>query len=97
MSLPSLTSSSGFLSMLDDPEAALQQYALEQINEVVDRFWPEIATQIPKMSEPRRMMREGSVCMRPARAADTISLIPGSSCCSSRLLLLVVCCFAVAQ
>ena len=51
---PALTSSSGFLSMLDDPEVQLQQHALKQLDAVVDRFWPEIATQIPKMSATRQ-------------------------------------------
>jgi len=52
MSYPLLLSSSnGFLSMLDDPEPQLQHHALEQLDSMVDRFWPEIANQITKMYE----------------------------------------------
>jgi 26S proteasome regulatory subunit N2 len=47
--LPALTSARGLLSMLDDPEPALQAHALGQLDELVDTFWSEIATEIPKM------------------------------------------------
>ena len=46
-----LSSSSGYLSMLDDPELSIQEYGLQQLEQLVDKFWPEIATQIPKMSD----------------------------------------------
>ena len=45
-----LTSASGILSLLDEPDVSLQHHALEQLNDVVDKFWPEIATAIPRMS-----------------------------------------------
>lgn len=44
-----LSSCSGLLSMLDESEVELQQYALQQIETLTDKFWPEIATQITKM------------------------------------------------
>ena len=46
---PVLTSASGILSLLDEPDTALQQHALEELNVLVDRFWPEIATAIPRI------------------------------------------------
>ena len=47
-----LTSASGILSLLDEPDVQLQQHALQQLNHVVHSFWPEIATAIPRMSAP---------------------------------------------
>ncbi len=52
--LPALSSARGLLSLLDDPEPALQQHALQQLDDIVDTFWPEIATDIPKMSDTQR-------------------------------------------
>ena len=46
---PPLSSARGLLALLDDPERELQQHALTQIDQCVDTFWPEIATNIPKM------------------------------------------------
>ena len=46
---PVLTSASGILSLLDEPDPALQQHALQELNSLVDRFWPEIATAIPRI------------------------------------------------
>jgi len=46
---PRLTSAAGLLALLDDPEVELQQEAITQIEQVVDTFWPEIATHIPKI------------------------------------------------
>ena len=44
-----LTSASGILSLLDEPDPTLQQHALQELNTLVDRFWPEIATAIPRI------------------------------------------------
>ena len=44
-----LTSASGILSLLDEPDPSLQQHALHELNTLVDRFWPEIATAIPRI------------------------------------------------
>lgn len=49
VALPHLSSALGLLSLLDDPERELQQHALTQIDQCVDTFWPEIATNIPKI------------------------------------------------
>ena len=46
---PVLTSASGILSLLDEPDPVLQQHALTELNSLVDRFWPEIATAIPRI------------------------------------------------
>ena len=56
--LPALSSARGLLSLLDDPEPALQQHALQQLDDIVDNFWPEIATDIPKMSATRKPTTE---------------------------------------
>lgn len=44
-----LSSASGLLSLLEEEDPILQVHALRQLNDVVDQFWPEIATHIPKM------------------------------------------------
>jgi hypothetical protein len=48
-----LTSAGGILSLLDEEDATLQQFALQQLNSLVHQFWPEIATAIPRMSQQR--------------------------------------------
>ncbi|KAA0200314.1 hypothetical protein HAZT_HAZT001907 [Hyalella azteca] len=35
--------------MLDEPEAELQVFALERLNEIIDVFWPEIADSVQKI------------------------------------------------
>jgi len=47
--LPALSSARGLLALLDDPEPELQAHALTQLDAVVHTFWPEIATEIPKI------------------------------------------------
>ncbi len=44
-----LTSANGLLSLLEEPEAKLKVYALEQLNNLVDEFWPEISDNIQQM------------------------------------------------
>jgi len=44
-----LTSAAPILSLLDEPDDRLKVYALNQLNSVVDTFWAEIATVIPKI------------------------------------------------
>lgn len=46
-----LTSASGILSLLEEPDAELKVHALEQLNKVVDHFWSEIASSIPQIEE----------------------------------------------
>lgn len=45
-----LTSSSGYLSLLDEDETELKEHALLFLNDTVDVFWPEIAEKIELMS-----------------------------------------------
>ncbi|BGP13392.1 proteasome regulatory particle base subunit [Rhodosporidiobolus nylandii] len=42
-------SAQGLLSLLDEPEAALQAHALEQINSHIDSFWAEVADSVVKI------------------------------------------------
>ena len=44
-----LTSASGFISLLDETQDELQLYALQQLNSVVNQFWAEISESIEKM------------------------------------------------
>ncbi|XP_065841251.1 26S proteasome non-ATPase regulatory subunit 1-like [Oscarella lobularis] len=46
-----LTSSAGFLALLDEKEAELKRFALLSLNAVVDQFWPEIADSLTKIEE----------------------------------------------
>jgi 26S proteasome regulatory subunit N2 len=43
------SSASGVLSLLNEPDEDIKVYALEQLNEMVDTFWSEIAHCIPDM------------------------------------------------
>lgn len=44
-----LTSATGILSLLDEQDEVLQIHALDQLNALVEQFWHEIATAIPKI------------------------------------------------
>ena len=44
-----INTAAGFLSLLDENEAELHQYALQKLNELVGDFWAEIANSIGKM------------------------------------------------
>ncbi|KAF2361483.1 Proteasome/cyclosome repeat [Trinorchestia longiramus] len=44
-----ITSAAGILALLDEPEAELQVFALERLNEIIDVFWPEIADSVQKI------------------------------------------------
>lgn len=45
-----LTSASGFIALLDEREDdRLKEYALEQLNGVVDQFWPELAASVSEL------------------------------------------------
>ncbi|CAG8444505.1 8265_t:CDS:10 [Diversispora eburnea] len=44
-----LTSSSGIIALLDEPEEELKIYALEKLNTLVDQFWAEISDAIAKI------------------------------------------------
>lgn len=39
----------GLLSLLDEPEAALQAHALRTVNARIDTFWTEVADHVVKM------------------------------------------------
>jgi 26S proteasome regulatory subunit N2 len=44
-----IQSASGYLAILDDPDVHLKSYALERLDTLVDRFWPEISDEIIKL------------------------------------------------
>lgn len=44
-----ITSASGIISLLDESESKLKEYALHKLNDVVDEFWPEISEAIVKV------------------------------------------------
>jgi len=44
-----INTAAGFLSLLDENEAELHQYALQKLNELVGDFWAEIANSIGKI------------------------------------------------
>ncbi|KAG9508808.1 26S proteasome non-ATPase regulatory subunit 1, partial [Fragariocoptes setiger] len=44
-----ITSASGFISLLDENGQELQEYALHRLNDLVDKFWPEISEAIVKI------------------------------------------------
>lgn len=44
-----ITSASGIISLLDEPQSELKEYALHKLNDVVDEFWPEISEAIVKV------------------------------------------------
>lgn len=44
-----LTSVSGILALLQDESTEIKEYALQQLNQVIDEFWPEISDQIEKI------------------------------------------------
>ncbi|KAG5440485.1 hypothetical protein PCK2_000419 [Pneumocystis canis] len=45
----SIHSVGGVLSLLDEKEAALQVHALKNLNDLVDKFWYEIADEISRI------------------------------------------------
>jgi len=44
-----ITSASGIVALLDEPEDSLQVYALNRLNEIVPEFWPEISDHVEKI------------------------------------------------
>lgn len=44
-----ITSASGIISLLDEPQSELKEYALHKLNDIVDEFWPEISEVIVKV------------------------------------------------
>ena len=44
-----ITSASGIISLLDEPQPELKEYALHKLNDIVDEFWPEISEAIVKV------------------------------------------------
>eukprot|EP01128_Nolandella_sp_AFSM9_P005247 TRINITY_DN250_c1_g1_i2.p1 TRINITY_DN250_c1_g1~~TRINITY_DN250_c1_g1_i2.p1 ORF type:complete len:1031 (+),score=352.39 TRINITY_DN250_c1_g1_i2:158-3250(+) len=51
LSYDGLTTSSGFLSLLDEDEVQLKEHALTFLNQSVDVFWPEIAEKVEILEE----------------------------------------------
>jgi 26S proteasome regulatory subunit N2 len=52
MATATLTSASGFIALLDPKEEdALKDYALKQLDSVVDQFWPEIAGSVTEVAQ----------------------------------------------
>ena len=47
-----LTSATGVLSLLQEPDDALKSHALKKVDEIVDQFWAEIAGSISTMYVP---------------------------------------------
>jgi len=44
-----ITSASGVISLLDEHQSELKEYALHKLNDIVDDFWPEISEAIVKV------------------------------------------------
>ena len=44
-----ITSASGVISLLDEPEDELKVYALGRLNDIVPEFWPEISDHVGKI------------------------------------------------
>lgn len=44
-----VSSAGGLLAMLNESHPLLKQHALYNLNNLVDRFWPEISTSVPIM------------------------------------------------
>ncbi|KAJ6420792.1 hypothetical protein OIU84_028206 [Salix udensis] len=42
-----VSSAGGLLAMLNESHPLLKQHALYNLNNLVDRFWPEISTSVP--------------------------------------------------
>lgn len=52
MATATLTSASGFIALLDPQEDdRLKEYALKQLNSVVDQFWPELAGSVGDLAQ----------------------------------------------
>jgi len=49
MGVTKLTSASGILALLDEPEPELKIFALERLYDIIDVFWPEIADYVQKI------------------------------------------------
>lgn len=47
--MASSTSAAGLLSLLNEPEAELQTYAIQELDRAVHHFWAEIADSISSM------------------------------------------------
>ncbi|KAK9262293.1 armadillo-type protein [Lipomyces tetrasporus] len=49
--MAALTSATSLLALLDEPDQSLQVYALENLNQLADEFWAEIADYVTKIEE----------------------------------------------
>ena len=46
-----LTSVAGMMALLDEKDVKLQEYALQKLNTLVDRFWAELADSLARLEE----------------------------------------------
>jgi hypothetical protein len=70
-----ISSASGILALLDEPEEELQEHALQSLDEIVDVFWTEISESISKMYAYRGAPRRGIDTLRfPGGHAHDASL-----------------------
>lgn len=44
-----ITSAAGLVGFLFEQDVALQQYALEQLNQEIDAVWPEVSAHLGRM------------------------------------------------
>lgn len=49
MATTMVSSAGGLLAMLNESHPLLKQHALNNLNNLVDQFWPEISTSVPIM------------------------------------------------
>ncbi|KAK9325415.1 hypothetical protein V1517DRAFT_336021 [Lipomyces orientalis] len=49
--MATLTSATSLLALLDEPDQSLQVYSLENLNQLADEFWAEIADYVTKIEE----------------------------------------------
>ncbi|KAL7274550.1 proteasome regulatory particle base subunit [Rhizina undulata] len=47
--MPGLHSAAGLIGLLDEPDKQLKCYALQNLDQLVDQFWPEIADNVSKI------------------------------------------------
>ncbi|KAF8251062.1 26S proteasome regulatory complex, non-ATPase subcomplex, Rpn2/Psmd1 subunit [Wilcoxina mikolae CBS 423.85] len=47
--MPGLTSAAGLIGLLDEPDSHLRSFALQQLDDYVHQFWPEIADEVSKI------------------------------------------------
>lgn len=88
-----VVSASGYLALLSEPEQALQVHALEMLNQVVHKFWFEIAECVSEVeahyenekfqNQPLAALVASKVRISPCAAwrLFRLSLLPASAGC----------------